>query len=108
MYIANNIIMIYIVGLITGILNGLFASGAGQILVFYLIYILKQETHMSRAASVSVLSISSIFALFGYAKIINFEIVTKTENLFGLSIENFNGLMYINNENRCSISESVC
>lgn len=39
---------------------------------------------------------------------INFEIVTKTENLFGLSIENFNGLMYINNENRCSISESVC
>ncbi len=66
--------MIYIVGLITGVLNGLFASGAGQILVFYLIYIIKQETHISRAASVSVLSISSIFALFGYSKIVDFEI----------------------------------
>lgn len=66
--------MIYIVGLFVGLLNGLFASGAGQILVFYLIFILKKETHLSRALSISILSISSIFAIFGYSKIIRFEI----------------------------------
>ena len=38
---------------------------------------------------------------------INFVIVIKTENLFGLSIENLNGLMYINMKNRCSI-KNIC
>lgn len=66
--------MIYFIGILVGILNGLFASGAGQILVFYLIFILKKETHMSRALSVSLLSISSIFAIFGYSKLVDLKI----------------------------------
>ena len=66
--------MIYLVGLLVGLLNGLFASGAGQVLVFYLIFILKKETHLSRTLSVSILSISSIFAIFGYNKIVSFDI----------------------------------
>ena len=66
--------MIYIIGLIVGLLNGLFASGAGQILVVYLVFILKNDTHKSRALSIAIISISSIFALFGYFRIINFEI----------------------------------
>src|SRR5574344_1775221 len=65
-YFTNNIIMIYFVGFLVGILNGLFASGSGQVLVFYLIYFLKLETHKARNLSVAILSISSIFAMFGY------------------------------------------
>lgn len=71
--IANNKNMIYIIGFLVGILNGLFASGAGQVLVFYLIYIMKFETHKSRALSVSILSISSIFSITGYFKLKIFE-----------------------------------
>lgn len=65
--------MIYFIGILVGLLNGLFASGAGQVLVFYLIFILKKETHLSRALSVSLLSISSIFAIFGYLKLVKIE-----------------------------------
>ena len=49
-----------IVYIIVGILNGLFSSGAGQILIFYLIYILKQDTKKSREFSLSVMTIISI------------------------------------------------
>lgn len=66
--------MIYIIGILVGILNGLFSSGAGQVLVFYLIFIKKMDTHLTRALSVSILSISSIFAVFGYITIVNFNI----------------------------------
>lgn len=66
--------MIYFISLITGLLNGVFASGAGQILVIYLVFIKKIETHTARALSVSLLSISSIFALFGYMNFVKFEL----------------------------------
>ncbi|MDO4282232.1 MAG: sulfite exporter TauE/SafE family protein [Clostridia bacterium] len=65
--------MIYVISLITGILNGVFASGAGQILVVYLVFIKKIDTHEARALSVSLLSISSIFAIFGYMNFVDFE-----------------------------------
>lgn len=73
LFFTNNNYMIYFVGFFVGILNALFASGAGQVLVFYLIYILNLETHKVRALSVAILSISSIFAIFGYKDIVNFE-----------------------------------
>ncbi len=66
--------MIYFISLITGILNGVFASGAGQILVIYLVFIKKIDTHIARALSVSVLCISSVFSIFGYMNFIDFEI----------------------------------
>lgn len=73
---ANNIyMMIYLIGILVGILNGLFASGAGQVLVFYLIFIKKMDTHLMRALSVSILSISSIFAIFGYSTMVNFDFI---------------------------------
>lgn len=65
--------MIYVISLITGILNGVFASGAGQILVVYLVFRKKIETHEARALSVSLLSISSILALFGYVRFVKLE-----------------------------------
>lgn len=66
--------MIYIIGFIVGILNGLFSSGAGQVLVFYLVFIKKLETHKVRALSVALLSVASIIAIFGYFNIAQFEI----------------------------------
>lgn len=67
--------MIYLVGLFVGFLNGLFASGAGQILVFYLIFIKKLDTHLMRAVSVAVLSVASIISVFGYSSFVNYDIV---------------------------------
>ncbi len=67
--------MIYLIGFIVGILNGIFAAGAGQVLVFYLIYFMKVETHKVRAISVAILSISSIFAIFGYKDVIQFDLI---------------------------------
>ncbi len=54
--------MIYFFGILIGFLNGFFTSGAGQILVFYLVFIKKKETHKSRALSILVLCISSIIS----------------------------------------------
>lgn len=81
----NNCMMIYIIGILVGILNGLFASGAGQVLVFYLIFIKKIDTHLTRALSVSILSISSIFAIFGYTTMIKFDMI-KVCILIGIAI----------------------
>lgn len=70
---TNNNNMIYFIGLLVGLLNGLFASGAGQILVVYLIFFRKEGTHTTRAVSVTVLSIASIFAIFGYGSIVKYD-----------------------------------
>lgn len=46
--------------IIVGILNGLFSTGAGQLLVFYLVYILKKDTKQSREFSLSIMPLISI------------------------------------------------
>lgn len=56
--------MIYLIGLVAGFFNGLFASGAGNIIVFYLVFIMKIDSHVGRAISIAVLSITSLFTLF--------------------------------------------
>ncbi len=66
--------MIYLIGILCGLLNGLFASGAGQVLVVYLISCMKKETHLVRAVSVAVLATSSIFAIIGYSSFVDFDI----------------------------------
>lgn len=66
--------MIYLIGLIVGVLNGLFAAGAGQILVVYFIFSLKIDSHVSRAVSIAVLSIASIFSAVGYSRFVDFDI----------------------------------
>lgn len=72
-FFTNNKNMIYLVGFFVGVLNSTFAAGSGQVLVFYLIYFLKLETHKVRALSVAVLSVSSMFAIFGYRNVLNFD-----------------------------------
>lgn len=80
--------MIYFGSFFAGIINGLFASGAGQILVFMLIFILKQDTYRSRKLSLFVIGITSILTLLRYIKIVdvNLEeiiIVIITGIIFG-------------------------
>lgn len=71
---THNIYMIYIFSLIAGIVNGLFASGAGQIVVFFLIYILKVETHTARATSIFCVVLTTIITLIKYFKFTNLNI----------------------------------
>ncbi len=63
--------MIYFGSFFAGIINGLFASGAGQILVFMLIFVLKQDTYKSRKLSVFVIGIVSLLTLLRYMKVVN-------------------------------------
>lgn len=46
--------------IIVGMINGLFSSGAGQLLVFYMVYILKQDTKSSREFSLILMPLISI------------------------------------------------
>ena len=66
--------MIYFIGLIAGFVNGFFASGAGQIIVLYLVFILKIDSHIGRTISIAVLCITSIFSIFGLRNVANFEL----------------------------------
>ena len=65
--------MIYFIGLISGFVNGFFASGAGNIIVLYLVFILKIDSHVGRTISIAVLSITSIYTIFGLINVVNFE-----------------------------------
>jgi len=58
--------MIYVGSLLSGVINGLFASGAGQIIVFLCIYFLKIETHTARATSVFLMGLVTIVTLIRY------------------------------------------
>lgn len=68
--------MIYCIVFFTGLLNAIFASGAGQILVIYLIFILKLESHKIRRLSICLLSSSSVFSFIGYVKIVDLQAKT--------------------------------
>ena len=80
--------MIYFGSFFAGIINGMFASGAGQILVFMLIFILKQDTYRSRKLSLFVIGITSILTLLRYIKMVDVNlkeiiIVIITGIIFG-------------------------
>jgi uncharacterized membrane protein YfcA len=66
--------MIYIIGLIAGFANGFFSTGAGNILVFYLVFILKIDSHIGRAVSIAVLCITSIYSIYGLRNVANLEV----------------------------------
>ena len=87
-FTQNIIAMIYLIGLICGLINGIFASGAGQILVIYLIFVKKIDTHISRATSVLCLSLATMFSIYRYSLVAEFKInqiiiVTITGIIFG-------------------------
>lgn len=65
--------MIYIFSFIAGIINGFFASGAGQVLVFFLIYTTKMDTHKARATSLICTSVASLFSIINYSKVVKYN-----------------------------------
>ena len=81
--------MIYVGSFLSGVINGVFASGAGQIMVFLLIFILKIETHTARATSVFLMGLVTIVTFVRYLTFIKLEIlhvviVIVTGLLFGI------------------------
>ena len=64
--------MVYIFSFVSGVINGLFASGAGQILVFFLIYIAKIDTHKARA---TCMSLTAILSFIRYSKMVEVKIL---------------------------------
>ena len=66
--------MIYVGSLLSGVINGLFASGAGQIIVFLFIYFLNVETHTARATSVFLMGLVTIFTFIRYLSFIEIEL----------------------------------
>lgn len=82
--------MIYFIGLISGFINGLFASGAGQILVFYLVFIKKMNTYKTRAVSIALLSLASIISFCFYFKFAKLEI---TKCIIIASISSIGGII---------------
>lgn len=66
--------MIYLIGLLAGFANGFFTSGAGQIIVVYLIYVLCLDTVKSRSTSVICMTIGTIISIFKYIKIVEVDI----------------------------------
>ena len=65
--------MIYVGSLLAGFINGLFASGAGQIIVFLFIYLLKLETHEARATSIFLIGIVTIITFIRYLGFVELE-----------------------------------
>ena len=81
--------MIYVGSLLSGIINGLFASGAGQVIVFLFIYFLKIETHTARATSVFLVGLVTLVTILRYLSFIEIEIshviiVTGSGLIFGI------------------------
>ncbi len=59
--------MKYIFFILIGLINGLFTSGAGQLLIFYLVYVLKKDTKKSREFSLIIMPLISIPTFIVYS-----------------------------------------
>ena len=66
--------MIYVISSVAGFINGIFSSGAGQIIIFYLVFMKKNDSHKSRGVSIFILSLSSVISAIFY-------IVFKNQNI---------------------------
>lgn len=64
----NKKIKLIILGLITGILNGLFGAGGGTIIVPFMVFLLGIEDHKAHATAISIILPLSILSAFVYIK----------------------------------------
>lgn len=69
-----------IIGIITGVINGLFGAGGGIIVVPSLIYIFKVDDHIAHATAIAIILplalMSSVFYIYG--NFVEWNIVIKT------------------------------
>lgn len=75
----KNILKVGILGLFTGLLNGLFGSGGGTLLVPGMIFLLDIEEHKAHATAISIILPLAIVSTFIYFKsgIVSLNITLK-------------------------------
>ncbi len=75
----KNILKISFLGLFTGLLNGLFGSGGGTLLVPGMIFLLGIEEHKAHATAISIILPLAIMSTFIYfnSGIISFNVTFK-------------------------------
>ncbi|AFS78056.1 putative permease [Gottschalkia acidurici 9a] len=73
---SSDKLKILFIGLITGIVNGLFGSGGGTIVVPALVFLLHIEDHKSHATAISIILPLTIISTFIYFRngIIDFKV----------------------------------
>jgi len=57
-----------VIGLVTGIANGLFGSGGGTIVVPAMVLLLKEEEHVAHATAISIILPLTLVSAFIYVQ----------------------------------------
>lgn len=75
----NKMIKVYILGILTGLTNGLFGSGGGTLLVPGMIFLLGVEEHKAHATTISIILPLAIVSTYIYYRsgIMSFNITLK-------------------------------
>lgn len=68
------IIKIILIAIIAGIINGMFSTGAGLVLVPALIYILKDDEYVSRGTTLFIILLMTIANIFVYSTSEKFDL----------------------------------
>lgn len=84
-------ILIAILGILVGFLNGIFGSGGGIILVPCLEKILNFETHKAHATSIFIMLFLSIASIFLYLKVVEIKLISILAICIGGMIGSFLG-----------------
>lgn len=76
---SNGILKTALIGFITGLVNGIFGSGGGTILVPCLVFIMGIEDHKAHATAISIILPLSIISSFVYFKydVVDLELTLK-------------------------------
>lgn len=88
--------MIQFFAFLSGIVNGVFASGAGQLLVFFLVFVLKKDAHISRSVSIAVMTIATIITLVIYNTFLKLDIMQITITFVVSLIGGIIGAIFMN------------
>ena len=85
-----------ILGIFTGIINGLFGSGGGMILVVGLEKILKIDAHKAHASSIAIILPISLVSVFVYMRYLNIDYIPVILISTGGMIGGFIGAKFLN------------
>ncbi len=89
-------IKIVIIGIVTGLINGLFGSGGGTIIVPALIFLLSIEEHKSHATAIMIILPLTIISAYIYFKNNIIELNSSIIVMFGGVLGGFIGAKLLN------------
>lgn len=91
----KNNLKLYVIGLITGFINGLFGSGGGTIIVPTLVFILGLEDHKAHATAISIILPLTIISTIIYLmnNIIPYDVMFQV--LLGGLVGSFIGAKFL-------------